>query len=236
MVKDNEYNRVDDFWWSTKNNPLQQMNPVRFSYFSKAIGELKGLKILDLGCGGGLLAEEFAKKDANITGIDIAENAVKVAINHASINKLKIDYVVGSAENIPMGNNVFDVVVCADCLEHVNNLEKVISETSRVLKPGGKFCYLTLNRTILSKIIAIWFGNYFMRRQFKALKISGENMNVHEWKKCIKPDELNYLMQKHNIKNIETKGLKIAWIKKGELKFGIGKNTKLIYFGYAQKE
>ncbi|MFH0912253.1 MAG: bifunctional 2-polyprenyl-6-hydroxyphenol methylase/3-demethylubiquinol 3-O-methyltransferase UbiG [Patescibacteria group bacterium] len=239
IVKDNMYNRIDDFWWSTKNNPLQQMNPVRFSYFSEAIGELKGLKILDMGCGGGLLAEEFAKKDANITGIDISENAIKVAINHAFKNNLKIDYRVGSAENIPMGNNTFDVVVCADCLEHVNNLEKVISETSRVLKHGGKFCYLTINRTILSKIMN-WFFNYFMMKQFKTLKVSGENVDIHEWKKFIKPDELNFLMQKYNIKNIETKGFILAGIlagiKKGEFKFGIGKNTKLGYIGYAQKE
>ena len=112
MVKDNVYDRLDDFWWNTKGNGLQQMNPIRFSYFSEAVGELKGLRVLDLGCGGGILSEEFAKKDANITGIDIAENAIKVAINHAFKNNLKIDYRVGSAENIQMEKNTFDVVLC----------------------------------------------------------------------------------------------------------------------------
>jgi len=75
-----------------------------------------------------------------------------------------------------------------------------------------------------------------MKKQFKTLKISGENMDIHEWKKFIKPDELNFLMQKYNIKNMETKGFKLAGIKKSEFKFGIGKSTKLAYIGYAQKE
>ncbi len=135
MAQDNVYNRVDDFWWNTRNNGLQQMNPVRFAYFSEAIGELKGSKVLDLGCGGGLLAEEFAKKDADVTGVDIAENAIKVAMNHAQGNELVIDYVVGSAEEIPAGDDTFDVVVCSDCLEHVDDLEKVID--NREVAPGG---------------------------------------------------------------------------------------------------
>ena len=227
------YNQVD--WWNSKHS-LRQMVPIKFDYFSKQIGNLKGLNILDVGCGGGLLSEEFAKSGAEVTGIDISENSLKIARTHALENDLTIDYKSGYAENIPANENTFDVVICADCLEHVNNLEKVISEVSRVLKDSGIFCYDTINRTFLSKIVGDWIANRVLRWQNKHLNVSEKNYAIHDWNKFIKPVELYQLMNKYNLKNIEIKGIQFAGIKKGGFKARIGEHTKIAYIGYAQKE
>ena len=226
------YNQVD--WWNPKHS-LKQMVPIKFNYFSKQIGNLNGLKILDLGCGGGLLSEEFAKKNAKVVGIDISDNSIKIAKAHASKNNLTIIYKKGNAENIPIKDNTFDVVVCADCLEHVDNLEKVISEISRVLKNKGLFCYDTINRTFLSKLTVDWIANRILRWQNKHLNVTEKNYAVHDWDKFIKPSELFQLMNMYNLKNMEIKGIQFAGIKNGSFKAKIGKNTKIAYIGYAQK-
>lgn len=178
MKNNNEvYDQMD--WWHPKHS-LLKMVPVKFDYFRGAIGNLKGLKILDLGCGGGLLSEEFAKNGAVVTGLDISENSINVASEHAHINNLVIDYKVGSAENIPASDNEFDVVICADCLEHVDNLEHVIYEVSRVLKKEGLFCYDTFNRNFLSKVLAVWFLERILKWQYRSLNVSSKNYAVHE--------------------------------------------------------
>ncbi|MCK5283040.1 MAG: 3-demethylubiquinone-9 3-O-methyltransferase [Nanoarchaeota archaeon] len=226
------YDEVD--WWNPKHS-LQQMVPIKFDYFKEKVGNLKGLKILDLGCGGGLLSEEFAKGGAKVTGIDISENSLKIAETHASKNNLIIAYKKGYAENIPVNDNTFDAVICADCLEHVDNLEKVISEISRVLKNNGIFCYDTINRTFLSKFAAYWIANKILRWQNKHLNVSEKNYAVHDWNRFIKPAELYQSMKRYALKNIEIKGIQFAGIKNGSFKAKIGKNTKIAYIGYAQK-
>jgi len=234
MKKDLEiYNQMD--WWHPKHS-LLKMVPVKFNYFKEKIGNLQDLKILDLGCGGGLLSEEFAKYGAKVTGIDISDNSIKIANKHAKDNNLFIEYKVGSAENIPAINNLFDVVICADCLEHVEDIEKVISEISRVLKKDGIFCYDTINRNVLSKIIAIWFVDRILRWQYKSLAVTENNYKVHNWKKFIKPFELFHLLKKYNLKNQEVKGIIFAGIKNGNIKTKIGNSTKIAYIGYAQRE
>lgn len=227
------YNQVD--WWNPKHS-LLQMVPIKFEYFSKIIGNLRGLKILDVGCGGGLLSEELAKSHAEVTGIDISEKSLIIARTHALNNNLTIDYKIGYAENIPISDNIFDVVICADCLEHVDNLEKVISEISRVLKDNGVFCYDTINRTFTSKIAVGWIGDKILRWQNRHLNVSEKNYTVHDWNKFIKPTELYQLMDKYNLRNIETKGIQFAGIKNGGFKARIGENTKIAYIGYAHKE
>jgi len=227
------YNQID--WWNPKHS-LLQMVPIKFNYFKNKIGNLIDLNLLDIGCGGGLLSEEFAKKGAKVTGIDISEKSLNAAKNHALENNLTIDYKIGYAENIPAKKKIFDVVVCADCLEHVDNLEKVISEVSRVLTDNGFFCYDTINRTLLSKISVDWIANWVLRWQNRHLNVTEKNYAVHDWEKFIKPIELYQLLDKHNLKNKEINGIQFAGIKNGSFKAKIGNNTKIAYIGYAIKK
>ncbi len=227
------YNQLD--WWNPQHS-LKQMVPIKFNYFSNKIGNLKGLKILDIGCGGGLLSEEFAGRGAEVTGVDISEKSLEIAKSHALENKLKINYKSGYAENIPAEDNTFNAVICADCLEHVDNLEKVIKEISRVLKNDGFFCYDTINRTFLSKIAVGWIANSVLKWQNRQLNVSEKNYAVHDWKKFIKPAELFQLMNKYDLKNVEIKGIQFDGIKNGSFKAKIGENTKIAYIGYANKD
>ena len=227
------YNQID--WWNPKHS-LLQMAPVKFNYFKKKIGNLKGMKVLDIGCGGGLLSEEFAKQGAKVTGIDLSQSSIDVAIEHALKNNLTIDYKLASAENIPSNDNYFDAVICADCLEHVDDLEKVISEISRVLKKNGIFCYDTINRTVFSKIFTIWIGNMILRWQYKKLNVTENNYAVHDWNKCIKPKELNLLLEKFNLNNIEIKGIQFSSVNKNGITIKIGGNKWMSYIGCAQKK
>ena len=227
------YNQVD--WWNPKHS-LLQIAPIKFDYFNNKIGNLKGLHILDIGCGGGLLSEKFAIQGAKVTGIDISQNSINVAIEHALKNNLTIDYKLGYAENIPSNDKYFDAVICADCLEHVDDLEKVINEISRVLKKDGIFCYDTINRNVFSKIFAIWIGNKVLRWQYKKLNVTENNYAVHDWNKCIRPKELFNLFDKFNLNNIEIKGIQFAGVNKSGIKIKIGNNTRMSYIGYAQKK
>jgi len=227
------YNQVD--WWNPKHS-LLQIAPVKFDYFFKKIGNLTDINVLDIGCGGGLLSEKFAKQGAKVTGIDVSQDSINVAIEHALKNNLTIDYKLGSAENIPSNDDFFDAVICADCLEHVDDLDKVINEISRVLKINGIFCYDTINRNIFSKIFAIWIGNRVLRWQYKKLNVTENNYAVHDWNKCIKPKELFYLFGKYNLSNIEIKGIQFAGVNKNGILIKIGDNTIMSYIGYAQKK
>jgi 2-polyprenyl-6-hydroxyphenyl methylase/3-demethylubiquinone-9 3-methyltransferase len=234
MVQNLEiYSQMD--WWNPRHS-LLQMASIKFDYFHYKLGSLDGLNILDIGCGGGLLAEHFAKQGAAVTGIDLSENAIKTARDHAAAGGLSIRYEVGKAENLPAKDGEFDAVVCADCLEHVDDLEKVIREISRVLKEDGGFCYDTINRNLFSKILVVWIGNPILRWQYRKLDVSEEAYSVHDWKKFIKPAELCELMDRHGLTNLETQGIRFAGFRKDGFKAKIGGRPTLAYAGYAIKE
>src|SRR5215216_2632659 len=131
-------------WWDEDGllQALRALNPTRFSYMRRIlVEELRlnpvGLKTLDIGCGGGILAEEFARLGCAVTGLDLSEPTLKAARLHAQETGLSIDYRQGTAEALPFADGAFDVVYCCDVLEHVSKPDKVIAESARVLKPGG---------------------------------------------------------------------------------------------------
>ena len=156
------YNASGDIWWqpNTMLNLLKtSVNPCRVNYFKNCISGLNmnpaEKTALEVGCGGGILTEEISKMGFKTTGMDPSENSLSTAIHHAQSGGLDIKYDKGTGENLPYADQSFDYVFCCDVLEHVMDLQKVISEISRVLKSNGVFFYDTLNRTFISKIVAI---------------------------------------------------------------------------------
>jgi len=195
-INNDVYKSPGDIWWrpDTVLHLLKtSVNPWRVACAESIIKKLglnpQGKTALEVGSGGGILTEEICKMGFATTGIDPAKESVITATNHAKVSGLNIKYEQGSGENLPYANGSFDCVFCCDVLEHVQDLPKVISEISRVLKPGGVFFYDTLNRTFVSKLVAIKIWQEWKRWAFMP-------PNVHVWEMFIKPQEIKDLLQK----------------------------------------
>ena len=239
MSIDNDwYDELGDKWWDPHGpvGLLHELNAARFGYFKNILGKIEGLSILDVGCGGGLLAECFAREGASVTGIDLSRASLFAARRHARTEGNEIDYVNANAESFPFIDCVFDAVVSSDFLEHVPDLDKVVGEAARVLKPRGLFLYETINRTILSRIVGIYLFE-------RVLKLIPEH--THDPNMFIKPVELHKAMARHNLANRETRGVTpvanrlgalAGFIKRGSAgPFHISDDTSISYVGYAIK-
>ncbi len=154
-INNHMYNELANSWWD-ENGPLHllkvMVNPWRAPYFADVMRErfgadLSRIRLLDIGCGGGVLAEEFARLGCQVTGIDISVESIAVARAHARTEDLSIDYQTGSASQLPFDGSSFEVVSCCDALEHIPEWEQVVVEVGRVLEPGGLFLFDTINRT-----------------------------------------------------------------------------------------
>lgn len=230
------------------------MNPARFGYFRQVLLKQVGVdpvgkQALDVGCGGGLLAEEFARLGRRVTGIDPSEPSLATARAHARQSGLDIAYRVGVGEALPFADETFDLAYCCDVLEHVNDLAQVLSEISRVLRRGGLFLYDTINQTVQSKLIVIK-----LLQEWKATSVMPPR--THDWNMFIKPQRLQELMRQQGLASQEKVGLKPAaslltiigslrQCKRGELSFTElssrfhiqqSKDTSVLYMGYAIKE
>jgi 2-polyprenyl-6-hydroxyphenyl methylase/3-demethylubiquinone-9 3-methyltransferase len=257
MPVNNElYDQLAWTWWDEHEilNALRiLLNPGRFGYFVEVLVDRlkidpKDKQALDVGCGGGLLAEEFARLGCHVTGIDPSEPSLAVARAHAVQEGLAIEYREGVGEKLPFADAYFDIVYCCDVLENVIDLEAVVSEIARVLKRDGVFFYDTINRTIMSKLITIK-----LLQEWKATSVMPANL--HDWKMFVKPQKLQAHMEKHGLVYKEIVGLVPATNpltlinllrkrKRGELSFkevakridlARSKDTSNLYMGYAIK-
>ncbi|MEM1172837.1 MAG: bifunctional 2-polyprenyl-6-hydroxyphenol methylase/3-demethylubiquinol 3-O-methyltransferase UbiG [Cyanobacteria bacterium P01_H01_bin.35] len=186
-------------WWdnNSKIYALYYLNQPRFNFFDRYIPQWQGLKVLDVGCGGGFSCEFMAKKGTITYGIDSSATCIEAAQRHSCENSLDINYKVGVAESLPYQENTFDVVICVDVLEHVSNYRQVVSEIYRVLKPGGIFFYDTINRNFQSRFVMIWLMENLLRLI---------PLGVHDWNNFIQPEELKELMFSLDFVEIEMKG------------------------------
>lgn len=208
IINNDLYEEAGNDWWNPEEvlNLLESvMNPGRVGYFNRIIQEelhlpTHKMRALEVGCGGGVLCEQVARMGFETTGIDPAPTAISVAQQHASQSGLKINYLNGYAEKLPFTNAQFDAVFCCDVLEHVRDVEKAVSEISRVLKPGGYFFYDTINRTLVSKLVTI---NVFQEWEAFSFLPKG----VHVWEKFIKPSELYETLAKNGLENLHSAGL-----------------------------
>jgi 2-polyprenyl-6-hydroxyphenyl methylase/3-demethylubiquinone-9 3-methyltransferase len=200
------YNRMASSWWSEDGllNMLKtSVNPWRVPYFQRMLAQLqidpRGKSALDVGAGGGLLAEEFALMGFRVTGIDPSEQSIEVAKAHAQQSGLEIEYHVGDGDTLPFLSESFDVAYCCDVLEHIQNWDAVVGEVARILKPGGVFFYDTINRTRFSKLVAIKLMQEWQFTRYAP-------PNLHVWDMFITPDELNAAFTRHSLQNREIVG------------------------------
>lgn len=204
-INNDIYNQEGDRWWKpdfSLNLIKTLFNPFRVGYANKIFDLLKINSeekcALEVGCG--ILSEEIAKLGFITTGIDPSEQSLSIAKKHAKDNKLDIQYLKETGENLSFPDNSFDVVFCCDVLEHVRDLPKVISEISRVLKPGGVFLYDTFNRTFLSKLVGIK-----VLQEWKPWAIMPSHL--HEWGMFIKPEEIKLLLLNNHLTWQEHRGI-----------------------------
>jgi 2-polyprenyl-6-hydroxyphenyl methylase/3-demethylubiquinone-9 3-methyltransferase len=249
------YDRLAAGWWDEHGflHSLAALNPARFGYMRRVlVEELRltptDLHVLDVGCGGGLLAEEFARLGCAVTGVDPSEESLASAREHAAHQRLAIGYRKAGGEALPFAAASFDVVYCCDVLEHVNDLRQVIAETARVLKPGGVYLYDTINRTPRSWVLVI---KLLQEWRWTALMPP----RLHDWNMFIRPAELERLLQQHGLQASGLTGLKpragplrllraLRQRRQGLLSYaeafeqmdlGESSDTSVSYIGYARK-
>jgi len=188
-----KFSKLADEWWDIngKFKPLHMFNPTRIEYILDVSLEyfktdknkkipLKNLKILDIGCGGGLICEPMSRLGANVTGIDASSKSIEVAKSHAKKNNLNINYLNAQPENLKLKNE-FDIILNLEVVEHVENLDLYLSSCFDLLKPKGIMFTATINRTLTSYIKAIVGAEYILRWL---------PIGTHDWNKFIKPEEL----------------------------------------------
>jgi len=205
-------------WWDLdgKFKPLHMMNPCRLDYITTQIAAefgrdlksdlpFKGLRILDIGCGGGLLCEPMARLGATVVGVDAAAKNIPVAQIHAEQSELKIDYRHDTAENLAAAGEQFDAILNMEVVEHVSDPQAYMNACAALLKPGGLMTCSTINRNPKSYVVAIIGAEYVMRWLPKG---------THEWDKFITPEELYDLIERAGLKPVDRKGFvfnPLAW-------------------------
>ena len=205
-----KFSDIAEEWWDVKGKfkPLHLFNPIRIEYIIEKIKRhfkinnnqndvLKSLKILDIGCGGGLISEPMARLGGMVTGIDASKKNIKVADLHAKKNNLKIRYLNKSPENFEEYEK-FDVILNLEIVEHVEDLKLYIRSCNQLLKKNGIMFTATLNRTFVSYIKAIIGAEYIL---------GWLPIGTHDWNKFIKPEELEKTLQNYNFKTLDITGL-----------------------------
>ena len=196
-----KFSKIAEEWWNPdgKFKPLHNFNPIRIKYIKDNIIKdfnikssnkpFKNIKILDIGCGGGLLSEPMCRLGANVVGIDASKKNIEVAKYHAKKSKLEIDYKVASPEKLKTKIK-FDVILNMEIVEHVDDINFFIKESSKLLKKNGVMFVATLNKTLKSYIFAIVGAEYIL----KWLPIG-----THDWEKFVKPSDLIEVSKKNNL-------------------------------------
>jgi len=205
------FSRIADEWWDQegKFRPLHKFNPTRLAYIKEKIclnfdrnhqnpKPLAGLRILDIGCGGGLLCEPLTRLGAQMVGVDAASNNIEVAKIHAAQSGLTIDYRASTAEDLAAQGEKFDVVLNMEVIEHVADVGLFVSACSEMVKPGGLMFVATINRTLKALAMVIIGAEYILRWLPKG---------THSYTKFIRPDELRQQLSRNGLTAIDETGI-----------------------------
>jgi 2-polyprenyl-6-hydroxyphenyl methylase/3-demethylubiquinone-9 3-methyltransferase len=198
-------------WWAPRGPmaALHKLNPVRIAYIRdraaarfardpKTLDCLKGLRVLDIGCGGGVLSEPLARLGAGMVGVDPAEENIEVARAHAEEQGVTVDYRAGTAEELAEAGEVFDVVLAMEVVEHVVDVPLFVSTCASMVKPGGLMFAATLNRTLKSFALAIVGAEYILRWLPRG---------THQWDKFVTPRELETAVENSGLRVIGERGV-----------------------------
>jgi len=209
-----KFSKIAEEWWNPegKFKPLHKFNPIRISYIKDNIVSsfnlknktkpLEQTKILDIGCGGGLLSEPMCRLGANVTGIDASEKNINIAKHHAKKGNLNINYICTSPEKMK-SNKKFDVILNMEIIEHVEDVNFFLKTCSSLLKKDGIMFVATLNKTLKSYVFAIVGAEYIMRWL---------PIGTHEWEKFVRPTDLENILKKNKLKLEKLDGVKFDLI------------------------
>ncbi|MCP4235900.1 MAG: bifunctional 2-polyprenyl-6-hydroxyphenol methylase/3-demethylubiquinol 3-O-methyltransferase UbiG [Aestuariibacter sp.] len=196
-----KFQAIASRWWDRESEfkPLHDINPLRVDYIEDRAGQLEGRKILDIGCGGGILTEAMAARGAHLTGIDMAEISLNVAKMHMHESNLEIDYQKITVEEFAKNNTArFDVITCMEMLEHVPDPASIVAAASSMLKPDGQLFLSTINRNPKAYALAIVGAEYILNLLPKG---------THEYQKFIKPSELAAMARAHQLDVYDVTGM-----------------------------
>jgi 2-polyprenyl-6-hydroxyphenyl methylase/3-demethylubiquinone-9 3-methyltransferase len=198
-------------WWDPRGKmaPLHKFNPVRLGYIRdqaaahfgrdrKRLDCFKGLRVLDIGCGGGILSEPLARLGAIVTGVDPSEANIKAARLHAAQADLVINYICGAAEDLAPASHRFDIVLAMEVVEHVADVDLFIRSCAALVKPRGLMFVATINRTMKSFALAIVGAEYILRWLPRG---------THQWSKFITPNELEIAIEQSGLRVIDQRGM-----------------------------
>ncbi len=196
----NKFSELAHKWWdkTSEFKPLHEINPLRLNYINDAVS-LSGKRVLDVGCGGGILSESMAEKGAIVTGIDLGEKALKVAQLHSLESGVDVNYRYISAEaHAAEAAEQYDVVTCLEMLEHVPDPASIVSACAKLVKPGGHVFFSTINRNPKAYIFAILGAEYILKMLPKG---------THDYAKFLKPSELARFVRQADLSVIGQVGM-----------------------------
>jgi 2-polyprenyl-6-hydroxyphenyl methylase/3-demethylubiquinone-9 3-methyltransferase len=198
-------------WWDPtgKFRPLHKINPVRLAYIRdmvcahygrdpKAHRPLEGLRILDIGCGGGLLSEPVARMGADVLGADASEKNIKIAMTHADQSGVPVDYRAVTAEALAEAGETFDIVLNMEVVEHVADVDFFLSTCASMVRPGGMMLVSTINRTFKAAALAIVGAEYVLRWLPRG---------THQYEKLVRPEEIEAPLTTSGMQIVEMKGV-----------------------------
>ena len=221
-----KFSQLAHRWWDpgSEFKPLHDINPLRLDYIDGIAG-LRGKSVLDVGCGGGILAESMAARGARVTGIDLAEKPLKVAQLHLLESRLEVRYELASAEELAARQAAsFDVVTCMEMLEHVPDPASTVAACARLLRPGGRAFFATINRNPKAYLFAVIGAEYLLRLLPKG---------THDYRRFVRPSELARWCRDAGLRTGEITGMSYNPFTR---RYWLGPDCSVNYLVYCAKD